>query len=278
MNNIHFVFIVFMCLLCTGVHATPNCNAGYSAIIHSVGDTIVAPMAGGCDAGWRLQDIPDDIMPANGYSTGKDTPLCTGYWSGTTCNPHASSDCPSGQHGIYYNTVVMAPSLGRCEDGYVMRAMPDGMVMTNGFDSGQQIALGTITHTQGDCPDGYLDLAVNDDSFFKLNTSGACSGGYKYTTAQCKSEMPDSPMICGILCEDGLEYTDVGTCSALCAGEHKTLRTNTGLSYPLYATKSVTPSLNIKSGDTTCYINLISGTQTDAINIKYNNKIYHTVN
>ena len=89
--------------------------------------------------------------------------------------------------------------------------------------------------------------------------------------------MPDSPVMCGILCEYGLEYTEVGTCSQLCSGEYNTLRTSTGLAYPMYATKSVTPSLNIRVGDTTCYVNMISGTSHGAINIKHNNKTYHTV-
>ena len=270
---------VFFCGLyvCLPVRAIAGCATGYAPIINAVADAIMAPMLGECEAGYRLQEVPDEIMPANGHTDAKEIPVCDGYWTGTTCNPGTSSDCPSGQHGIYYDHVVMAPMLGGCEAGFKLRTMPDGLVVTNGYSSGDGIALAETTYTQGDCPDGYVDLAVNDDSFFKVNTSGSCTNGYKYTTEQCKTDMPNSPMICGILCESGFEYTEVGTCAELCPAGHNSLRTSTGLAYPMYATKSVTPSINLRIGETVCYVNLISGTASNSLNIKYNNKLYHAV-
>lgn len=271
------IFVMFLFCCCTIRAVYADCSPGYTAIINSLGDTIVAPMSGMCEGGYRLQDVPEELKSANGYSKDVKIPLCDGYWSETTCMSHSSSDCLSGQHGIFYDHVVMAPMVGKCEAGYQLRTMNDALVLTNGFVTAAEIPLGTVSYTKGDCPDGYFDLAVNDDSFFKVNTSGACSAGYKYMTEQCKSEMPDSPMICGILCAPGLEYTDVGTCSELCGGTHKSLRTSTGLIYPMYSTKSVTPSLNIKVGDTVCHVNLINGVASESINIKYNNKTYHAV-
>ena len=276
-NQIFLFFILCICVCCISEHVFADCSPGYYSIQNSMGDTIVAPMDGTCDGGYRLQDVPDVIRSANGYSKDTEIPICDGYWTGTTCNPDTSSDCLAGQHGIFYDHVVMAPMDGTCDGGYRLQNMNDGLVLTNGFVTSTEIPLGAVSYDQGDCPEGYFDLSVNDDSFFKVNTSGACSGGYKYTTEQCKQTMPDSPVMCGILCEYGLEYTEVGTCSQLCSGEYNTLRTSTGLAYPMYATKSVSPSLNVRVGDTTCYVNMISGTSHGAINIKHNNKTYHTV-
>lgn len=276
-NKTNISFIVIMCTCCMVADADANCSPGYAAIVNSVGDTVISPMGGLCEPGYRLQDVPDGISSANGYSRDVDIPLCDGYWSGTTCNSRNSPDCQSGQVGIRYDYVVMAPMVGRCEPGYQLREMNDGLVINNGFVTDTEIPLVTVSYDQGECPDGYFDLSVADDSFFKINTSGECSGGYKYITTQCKTTMPDSPMICGILCEYGLNYTDVGTCAALCGGPYKTLRTSTGLIYPMYATQSVTPSLNVRVGDTVCHVNLQSGTESGSINIKYNNKPYHAV-
>ena len=272
-----YSFIVFICICCTSEHVFADCSPGYYPIQNSMGDTIIAPMDGMCSGGYRLQDVPDVIRSSNGYSKSTEIPICDGYWTGTTCNPDTSPDCLSGQHGIFYDHVVMAPMDGGCDAGYRLLDMNDGFVLTNGFVTVTEIPLGTVSYSQGDCPDGYFDLSVSDSSFFAVNTSGACSGGYQYITEQCKQAMPDSPVTCGILCEYGLEYTAVGTCSQLCSGAHSTLRTSTGLVYPMYATKSVTPSLNIRVGDTACYVNLIPGAESNAINIKHNNKTYHAV-
>ena len=77
----------------------------------------------------------------------------------------------AGQHGIFYDHVVMAPMDGTCDGGYRLQNMNDGLVLTNGFVTSTEIPLGAVSYDQGDCPEGYFDLSVNDDSFFKVNTS-----------------------------------------------------------------------------------------------------------
>ncbi len=57
---------------------------------------------------------------------------------------------------------------------------------------------------------------------------------------------------------------------------YKYIKTSTGLSVPLYATKNTTPSINIGIGGNVCYANLILGRATNAINVEYNGQIYHT--
>ena len=263
-------------MFCTVSFADTGCGDGYVGIEHAIANTIMMPMDGMCDGGYVLKDVPYGVFPANGSSVGSGVQLCDGYWSGTTCNPRSIADCEYGQYGIYYTNVVMAPMDGKCDGGFVIKNV-DGITSANGFTAGSGITLNTITHTQGDCPNEYYDLAVNDNTFFKLNQSGTCTNGVSYTSEQCRASMPDAPGICAILCSNGLEYTDVGTCAELCPGEHHTLKTSTGLSFPLYATKQVTPSINIQMGENVCYVNLINGRASNAINVQYNNKIYHTV-
>ncbi len=57
---------------------------------------------------------------------------------------------------------------------------------------------------------------------------------------------------------------------------YKYIKTSTGLSVPLYATKNTTPSISIGIGESVCYADLIPGRASGAINIEYNGQIYHT--
>ncbi|MBQ2858812.1 MAG: hypothetical protein IJE82_00420, partial [Alphaproteobacteria bacterium] len=62
-----------------------------------------------------------------------------------------------------------------------------------------------------------------------------------------------------------------------CAAGITTLRTGTGVSIPLWAERGTEPSLCVKYNDMVCYANLEAGNSPDAINIKYNNVVYHAV-
>ena len=55
------------------------------------------------------------------------------------------------------------------------------------------------------------------------------------------------------------------------------LNTSGGLSFPLYADKSTSPSIHIKYNNMVCYVDLESGSATGAINVKYNGVVYHAV-
>ena len=53
------------------------------------------------------------------------------------------------------------------------------------------------------------------------------------------------------------------------------LRTETGLSIPLFAEKYTSPAIHIGYNGGTCYADLTIGQEINAINIKYNGTIYH---
>lgn len=75
------------------------------------------------------------------------------------------------------------------------------------------------------------------------------------------------------------EYEYNSQCYAKCAGTNmNSLKTSSGLTYNLIATKATTPSINIQSGNTTCYIPLETGVGTSpALNIQHGNTTYHAV-
>ena len=158
---------------------------------------------------------------------------------------------------IVYDASLIGDEITLCSGGY----------LSNGA---------CVSYTRGDCPENYVDLSLPDNNIFSRLNNATCSGVYKkFNIQECKESPTDT--MCGILCSNNLEYTELGTCAALCPGEYHTLNTSTGLSFPLYATKQITPSINIQMGENVCYVNLLSGESTNAINIEYNNKIYHTI-
>ena len=210
-----------------------------------------------------------------------------------------ATSCPTGYATLdvekhidsqktFAESTFMAVENGLCrESAYDLIEIPDDLVpIYNGFlmgsavtlcDNGYRVNNGSCTsYTAGDCPTGYKDLALNENTMTTLS-NGVCASGYRTYTLnqQCDANTDDA--ICGILCSDGLNYTDVGTCAELCSMEHKTLRTSTGLIYPMYAVKQITPSINIEYGGTTCYVNLVPGAVTDALHIRYDNQTYHAV-
>ncbi len=109
------------------------------------------------------------------------------------------------------------------------------------------------------CPSGMV--AVEYDAFVPA-TGGACPSGYV---------AHDVETICG---------AGDGACwlvRMLCTAGITMLNTSGGLSFPLYSDKSTSPSIYVKYNDTVCYADLEVGSATGAINIKYNDVIYHTV-
>ncbi len=112
------------------------------------------------------------------------------------------------------------------------------------------------------CPSGMI--AYEYDSFVPA-ISGACPAGYV---------AHDTDAVCGA--GDGACWL-LEQLRALCSAGATNLKTSGGLSFPLYSTRTTTPSLCVSYNNTTCYADLESGSATDAINVKYNGVTYHTV-
>ena len=151
-----------------------------------------------------------------------------------------------------------------CVDGFLF-STPFAFILTDDtycsagyyFNGTSCVALDT-----GDgCPTNYY----TSSSFVRINTNGTCSSGGVFET--------DVP-ICAVKIGD----TSASFCTPQleCGSGSMTLRSSTGMNLPIWRDKLTIPSLGIgfENGDV-CYINLISGAQSNTINIKYNNQIFH---
>ncbi len=83
---------------------------------------------------------------------------------------------------------------------------------------------------------------------------------------------------CPWRCNDGWGRAADGTCGALCSAGVTYLRTSTGVSVPLFSVRNTSPSINIEVDNNRCYIDLVPGGATNAINVRFNGQTYHTVN
>ena len=129
-------------------------------------------------------------------------------------------------------------------------------------------------------PDDYYNISLlgsNTSQPFAFPILGMCDTGYSKFIVEKNCHYINSDadiaenMICGVLCEKPeYVYTNSGVCSerGYCSNDGKHRRLYVGLpngdsySYPLYASKTTTPSLNFKlpndnGGTQTCYVNLV---------------------
>ncbi len=83
---------------------------------------------------------------------------------------------------------------------------------------------------------------------------------------------------CPWLCNDGFGLTSINTCAPMCDAGITKLNTSTGVVAPLFATANTSPALHIKNDKGTCHADLIPGTGQNAIHIRYDGQVYHTMN
>ncbi|MDW2958723.1 MAG: hypothetical protein R8M37_02845 [Alphaproteobacteria bacterium] len=124
-----------------------------------------------------------------------------------------------------------------------------------------------VAGSAGDvCPVGFSPV-IEPDDFVVLFDSGVCPEGFVKAGEYDGCDADVSGLWCYV----------VEQSRTLCAAGITKLNTSGGLSFPLYSDKSTSPSIHIKYNDMVCYVDLESGGASNAINVKYNGVVYHTV-
>lgn len=107
------------------------------------------------------------------------------------------------------------------------------------------------------CPTGF----VKYDRSLQYSLATSCASGTTDVGAVSGScDATDSGCFIDYVCNAGVS----------------TLKTSTGLSVPLYATKLTTPSLNVSVDGGVCYAPLATGKTTGAINVVHGGNQYHS--
>ena len=206
-----------------------------------------------------------------------------------------SAECPDGFDMLTNlpEDTFVAPVDNKCIfPGYSMMTIDETIFnpLFTGTLSGGTVNLCTGGHyvngscvdwEAGDCPAGHNDLELNDTTFI-TKTGEACGTGYTgYEVEDICSDASTAP-ICMIMSCDGV-LTDNGECATACTQGATELKIrkddSTVVSFPLWSAKLTTPAINIQfENGQMCYVNLVAGNGSDALNVTYDSMTYHTTN
>lgn len=281
---------------CT-TYGAGECGVGYYDLTSSATSFVSTTAGGVCNvAGYKARTLPDTTIELiyHGAVIGSEITLCANGYSpnGTTCTTYGVGDCSADYYDVKAGATTFVSSVNdSCSvAGYKSRTLPDttieliyyGMVVGSEIllcDNGYSPDNSTCTtYQQNDCPSEYYGINAGGTSFATTN-NGSCASGYHSYIAEDSCGFEPAGSTCISYCENGDMTTGAGGCSTLCGAGATTLRTSTGLKYPLWATKQTTPSINIgfPSGER-CYVNLTEeATDSQAIWIRLNGTKMHAM-
>ena len=305
----YFCVVCYVFVITKAVFAA-SCATGYGVMAHDIdldfnintqlpdavtattkalnANTFTLSDDGNCYSGYEPFARTDGVI----YPLVEDSDLCAdGYYRANgTCTAYTSGGCPTGRYNSAVNNATFVGSEdGSCYSGFDSYTRTDDYIYPLVESSilcpaGQYMANGTCTsYGAGTCPENMRNTTLNTATWATM-TNGACPSNYVAETISAiefacdsyDSQITSETPACLLMCTNGNIFTEVGSCASLCVGHHK-LKTGNGLEFPMYATKQITPSINIGIGNNTCYVNLVPGRTTGAIHVIYNDTIYHTV-
>jgi len=221
----------------------------------------------------------------NGLTMGSNGTFTHNTENHTNCTRTGYYDIPSLQ-ATTYSKMSGKSCIGGTAYTYRPDNPPQIVPASEGTVTGTAVALcengylnnGTCTvYSKGNCPDDYLNMALNTNTITALNNSNCNSG---YTKTEIESPCIGSrttTSTCVSLCNVGYEYTSTGACANIqCPYGTGMLESGIGRSFQMYTGKQTTPTLVSRFGADKCYINLAPGVATgNAINIRTNGTTYH---
>lgn len=241
-----------------------------------------------CDNGYLVMSVTSETSISE---SGEDITTSTVEYS---CQSYANNQgtCPESYVSHDVPGLMSTDMNGNCSEN-IRKVRSKGLFMTadlpvtlcdNGYFDGT--ACVSYVADSENCPSGYVKSFVNQsvrrvlgecpDGAYMIDDNQITVWAYPYDST------PDTTIVVR-LCDSGYDMNYLGDCAALCTVSNtgvKTqyLRTDTGLVFPVYGKKLTTPSLNIKTGNRQCYVNMVPGNGSGAINVRYQDVVYRTVN
>lgn len=275
------LFSAFLFFLLTQNLIAATCPADHNKVGLDMAYSFTQPVGSKCNMpGYSLVIVPDALSPIyNGATIGTAVTLCPGgYKNGSSCTNYAQGHCESGYYdmaGVAQSAVSAKVGNSCLVPGYRQREIPDEMyAIYNGFSVGSTTTLcGSNAYRSGSscvaltgvgCPTDYKKLPAASNVLAPMPTSGTCATGKGSYTFNQSCEDGATQDSCVYVCQEGQHYNGLGNCANTCTLGATRLKSSTGLSLPLYASKGTTPALNFSIGNGTCYLNLAPGTTNDS--------------
>ncbi len=178
--------------------------------------------------------------------------------------------------GMFYGTFDLCSNLTGYVDGSMFKVIA-GSVLPPTSDE--------------EIPGPYLDTfagAEKMDTVCPENTYGVTKPNSDWTVAVCSvcpdgttspagSTSIDACVVGTVECAPGFAFNSARACGALCGAGMTRLNTSSGLSIPIFAAQTTSPTFALSRGDAVCYVDLVAGEANGAINVDYKGAVYHTV-
>ena len=205
-------------------------------------------------------------------------PTCFGYCRGANYTNQVSD--PDGVSWSYYREgiPISGTSQGYSSSKIIASAT---CVITSPFNAtvkGSMMLGGNASTGGGVCSTPDLWEASSMDVLATALDGDTCPDGfftvpYEYSCGVGMVNTADVPNCADDMSGEYCLMPQVKPCSLGISA----LKTSSGLSFALYAEKYTTPAINIGYNGGICYANLEPGQSAGAINVSYNDQIYHTV-
>lgn len=283
-------------------YADAPCDAGYDLIsldrdvMYPIYTGVIAmtgaPLCGynqyklnGTCYDWTDEDVRGRC-PDGFYKTNINQATYMQYIDGAVCSP--------GYNELDYGVYLTA------DNQVIFYPIYNGVIGLSGAPLGTGTSLDTSTACLDSLGARYykLDLSTYETSIYEYPENGVCPSGYAKLNVynDCKdininnnnasdrySVANQGNQFCGILCPSGENsvYSNSGQCTSYCNVGGKNLRLyarrgDKTVSFPLYTGGATVPAVHLDVDGNICHVNLYTGGQGNAINIKYNDITYHT--
>ena len=283
------IFLIFFLLVENASAAT--CPSGFDDVTNIYPATFYSKNGDLCPTGYEPFSAPDTMtFKFNGLILDNAPTICgsDSHYVDGECVPYTQENCANGFYKNAENSATFYSKNGNlCPTGYEpytygtnVSFVFNGLILDNAptvCASGHYVDGVCTPYASTGCITGYVDAGV-DGIIAAVDANGACPSGYGALWAyqSCTAGTTDS--ICTTLCNGDLLKTDAGYCVATCGSGLSKLHVGDTLTFTLYGTKTTTPAINLGNGNGVCYVNLAPGRASGAINVQYNNTIYHTTN
>ena len=281
------IFLLTFLLVGDGLAMT--CPSGYDAVSSTYSGTFYAKSNGSCPSGFTSYTAPSSmVFEFNGLllDSGPTTCDADSHYVNGSCVPYTTGNCASGEYsGASDDATFYAKTNGSCPSGYSSYTAPSSLsFIFNGLllataptvcASGHYVNGVCTAYSGTGCISGYVDMG-SDDTFAAVDANGSCPSGYNELTSYQSCNPDTTASLCTTLCSGTLVRTGLGYCVTSCGNGLSTLRIGDSMTFPLYGSKTTTPSLVVGNTSGQCYVNMAPGNISGAVNVRYNNAVYHT--
>ena len=280
------IFLVL--ILFTNVSFAVTCPSGFDDVTANYASAFYGKDGDTCPSGYEPYTAPSTLSFTFSGLVLPTAPTTCGagsHYVNGECVAYATENCDSG---FYKDAQAGAAFYGKdgdtCPSGYepytapsALRFVFNGLVMASAptvCASGHYVNGTCTAYSSTGCITGYVD-AGTDGVVASVDENAACPTDYTDMGLyqSCTATTTDS--VCTTLCNGGMLQTAAGYCATKCGMGLSKWHIGDLVTYRVYGTQTTWPSVKVSDGTTICYVNVVPGRASGAVNISDGTNIWH---